>query len=89
MTQAAAIATIQAAHTAAEAGGVTPGTSATVAPIGNMTTWSRYSARAALAAGSITYSQFVSVMNFLGTYEQEQRNQAIDSNGLRGQAHGV
>jgi hypothetical protein len=59
------------AHSAAHLGGVTPNTGATVAP-GNSGTWSHASANAALAAGSITASQFVSVMNFLTNYEQVQ-----------------
>jgi hypothetical protein len=60
------------AHTAAEFGGVTPNTGATVAPVGNATTWSRSSAKSALASGSLTQAQFISVMNFLANYEQEQ-----------------
>jgi hypothetical protein len=60
------------AHTSAEAGGITPNTGATVTPPGNATAWSRASAKAALAAGSITAAQFVAVMNWINIWEQEQ-----------------
>jgi hypothetical protein len=60
------------AHASAETGGITPNTAATVTPTGNMTTWSPASAKAALASGAITQSQFVSVMGWIATWEQEQ-----------------
>jgi hypothetical protein len=60
------------AHNTAVFGGVTPNTGATVAPAGNMTTWSRASAESARAAGTITQSQYVSVMNYLATWEETQ-----------------
>jgi hypothetical protein len=59
-------------HGTAEFGGITPNTAATVTPPGNMTSWSRASAKAALASGAITQSQFVSVMSWIATWEQEQ-----------------
>jgi hypothetical protein len=60
------------AHASAEFAGITPNTAATVTPVGNMTTWSRANAKAALASGAITQSQFVSVMGWIATWEQEQ-----------------
>jgi hypothetical protein len=44
---------------------------------GGMTTWSRANAKTALAAGSITQAQFVSVMGFIATWEQEQKSAAL------------
>jgi hypothetical protein len=64
------------AHTSAEFAGITFNTGATVAPVGNMTTWSRQSAKAALAGGAITQAQFVSVMGAIATWEQTQVNNA-------------
>jgi hypothetical protein len=72
------IASVKTAHVAAEVAGITPNTGATVTPTGNLTSWSRVSARAALAAGSITQSQFVSVMHFLTMIEQVQVTAAKD-----------
>jgi hypothetical protein len=60
------------AHGSAETGGITFNTGATVAPTGNMTTWSRASAKAALVSGAITQPQFVSVMLAIAMWEQEQ-----------------
>ena len=54
MSNATSIATLKTAHTAAETGGVTFNTGATVAPLGNSTTWSRASARSAYASGAIS-----------------------------------
>jgi hypothetical protein len=64
------------AHASAEFGGITPNTAATVAPVGNMTTWSRANAKAALASGAITQAQFISVMGWINTWEQTQINNA-------------
>jgi len=47
-----------------------------VTPPGNATTWSRQSARVALAGGSITQAQFVKVMSDISTWEQTQINNA-------------
>lgn len=52
--------------------GVTPNTSATVAPVRNNTTWSYASAKAAFAAGDITVSQYFNVLNFLENWRQNQ-----------------
>lgn len=71
-------------HTNAEVAGVTPSTGATVTPPGNATTWSRYSANSALAAGTITFSQWISVRNYLANYEQEQCSGLRDTNSLSG-----
>jgi hypothetical protein len=65
------------AHASAEFAGITPNTAATVTPVGNMTTWSRSNAKAALASGAITQSQFVSVLQFIATWEQEQKSAAL------------
>jgi hypothetical protein len=59
------------AHASAEFGGFTPSSLATVAPAQNSTTWSRQSARVALANGTITQSQFVAVMQWITMTEQE------------------
>jgi hypothetical protein len=59
------------AHNTAQFGGVTPNTSATVAP-GNAGTWSHASVEAARASGAITQAQYVAVKNFLATWEQTQ-----------------
>jgi hypothetical protein len=67
------------AHKSAEAGGITFNTGATVAPPGNSTTWSRASARVALANGSITQSQFVTVMQSITGWEQTQIDNARDT----------
>jgi hypothetical protein len=59
------------AHSSVEFSGVTPNTAATVAVPGNGTTWSRQTARVALANGGITQSQYVAVMAWLSMQEQE------------------
>lgn len=64
------------AHGSAQTGGITFSTGATVTPPGNATTWSRYSAESARAFGSITQAQYVSVMNAIGLWEQEQISSA-------------
>jgi hypothetical protein len=64
------------AHSSAEVAGITFNTGATVSPVGNMTTWSRASAKAALASGAITQAQFVSIMQAIATWEQAQVNNA-------------
>jgi hypothetical protein len=63
-------------HTSAEFAGITPNTGATVTPPGSATTWCRASAKAALASGAITQSQFVSVMGWIAMWEQTQINNA-------------
>jgi hypothetical protein len=73
------IATVKSNHASAETGGITFNTGATLAPVGNATTWSRASARAALAAGGITQSQFVSVMQAIASWESSQNAAAYDS----------
>jgi hypothetical protein len=71
-SNATSISTLKTAHTAAEVGGVTFNTGAVPAPLGNATTWSRASARAAYSAGPINQTQFNAVMNALEVYEQTQ-----------------
>jgi len=84
-SNATAISTLQTAHTNAEVGGVASGSlPGVVTPLGNATGWSRYSARAAYAAGSITQGQFVNIMNALANYEQTQYEIARDSESITG-----
>jgi hypothetical protein len=78
------VATLKSAHTAAEVGGVTFNTGAVLAPLGNATTWSRTSARAAYASGSITQSAFNQIMNALEVYEQVSYQSARDQEGSSG-----
>jgi hypothetical protein len=80
----AVITTVKTAHDAVKFAGVTPGTSATVAPVGNATTWSHTSVEAAYASGAITASQRVAIKNFLAVYEQTQVDAARDTANLRG-----
>ena len=85
MSNATSISTLKTAHTAAEVGGVTFNTGATVAALGNSTTWSRYAARAAYASGQINQTQFNEVMNaLLAVYEQTQYQSARDTEGSTG-----
>ena len=69
-------------HSSAEFGGITFNTGATVAPPANATTWSRQSARAALASGAITQNQFVAVMGAISSWEENQNGLAKST--LRG-----
>jgi hypothetical protein len=78
------ISTLKSAHAAAEVGGVTFNTGAVPAAPGNATTWSRYTARAAYAAGTINQTQFNEVMNALAVYEQTQYQSARDTEGSSG-----
>lgn len=81
-TNTSLVSTIKTTHTAVEFGGVSFNTGATVPAIGNSTTWSRNSARAALAEGLITQSQYNAIWNALACYEQTQVDAARDT--LRG-----
>ena len=63
-------------HASAEVGGITFGTGATVATVRNASTWSRASARVALANGDITQSQFVYLMQSISGWEQSQNSLA-------------
>jgi hypothetical protein len=78
------ISTLATAHTAAETGGVTFNTAAVQSPLGNATTWSRASARAAYGAGQITQGAFNAIMNALSNYERVQYLAARDSEGSTG-----
>jgi hypothetical protein len=69
-------ASVAANHVSAETAGIAFNTGATVAPPGNATTWSRVSARAALASGAISQSQFVTVMGAISGWEQAQNGSA-------------
>jgi hypothetical protein len=60
-------------HASAEVGGITFGTGATVR---NQTTWSRASAKAALANADITQSQFISLMQAISSWEEAQNGNA-------------
>jgi hypothetical protein len=84
MSNATSISTLKTAHTAAEVGGVTFNTGATVAPLGNSTTWSRSAARSAYASGAISQASFNSVMNALAVYEATQYQSARDTEGSTG-----
>jgi hypothetical protein len=63
-------------HASAELGGISFGTGATVATVRNASTWSRASARAALANSDIMQSQFVSLMGAIAGWEQAQNSNA-------------
>jgi hypothetical protein len=63
-------------HGSAEVGGITFGTGATVATVRNQTTWSRASARVALANGDITAAQFTYLMQSISGWEQSQNSLA-------------
>jgi hypothetical protein len=63
-------------HASAEVGGITFCTSATVATVRNQSTWSRASARVALANGDITAAQFVYLMQSISGWEQAQNSSA-------------
>jgi hypothetical protein len=78
-TNTTTIATVKSNHVAAETGGITFNTGATVTPPGNATTWSRASAKAALSSGAISQSQFVSVMGAIASWESAQNSAAYDS----------
>ena len=78
------ISTLKSAHTAAEVGGVTFNTGAVPAPLGNATTWSRYTARAAYAAGTINQTQLNEILNALAVYESAQYMAARDAEGSTG-----
>jgi hypothetical protein len=71
-SNATSISTLATAHTAAETGGVTFGTGAVQAPLGNATTWSRSSARVAFGSGLISQGAFNAIMNALSNYERTQ-----------------
>jgi hypothetical protein len=61
-------------HASAEIGGITFNTGAM--PPGNATTWSRASARSALANGALTQSQFTTLMQQISGWEQAQNSLA-------------
>ena len=63
-------------HASAEVGGIAFNTGATVATVRNQSTWSRVSAKAALANADITQAQFVSLMQSISGWEQAQNSSA-------------
>jgi len=63
-------------HASAEVGGITFSAGATVATVRNQTTWSRVSAKAAVANGDITQSQFVYLMQTISSWEEGQNSNA-------------
>jgi hypothetical protein len=81
MSNATSISTLKTAHNAADFAGVTFNTGAVLAPLGNATTWSRYSARAAYSSGLISQGAFNQIMNALQVYEATQYQQARDAEG--------
>jgi hypothetical protein len=77
------ISTLKSAHTAAETGGVS-GLAGVPSPPGNSTTWSRTSARAALAAGQIDQRGYNLILNALENYEATSYQSARDTEGSSG-----
>ena len=69
-----ALTTQKTAHTAVTVGGVTFN-----AAIAGQTVWSRASASAALANGTITQAQYILVSNLLTNYEQTQIDASRDA----------
>jgi hypothetical protein len=82
-TNSTSISTLKSAHVAAEVGGVS-GLAGVPSPPGNASTWSRTSARAALAAGQIDQRGYNEILNALAVYEQTQYQNARDTEGSTG-----
>ena len=61
-------------HASAETGGIS-GLPGAAAP-GNATTWSRVTAKAALASGALTAAQYVDAMQRISGWEQAQNSLA-------------